>query len=244
MHLNNSKMYQQQQSSDSSLQALVEQHAPLVKRIALHLHARLPESVLLDDLLQAGLEGLLEAARSYQLGKGASFETFAGIRIKGAMLDEMRRGDWSPRSVHRASRKMVQASQKLEAKLGRVATEEEMAAELDVSLDEYRQMARHSLSAKLISLDEPVNDETGSDRVDFLESADETPAQQVEQQDMRQRLVAAIKTLPERDQLLLNLYYVEELNLREIGEVLGVSESRVSQLHSQAALKLRGLLEE
>ena len=243
--MNNPRAYQEQQSDADSIRKLVEKHAPLVKRIALHLHARLPESVLLDDLLQAGIEGLLEAANSYQSGKGASFETFAGIRIKGAMLDEMRRGDWSPRSVHRASRRMAQVQQGLEAQLGRTPTFEEMAEVMEVSLDEFRQMARHSLSARLVSLDEPVGGEDGSSgRADFVEDKSETPEQLVEKDNMRARLVDAIKSLPERDQLLLNLYYFEEMNLREIGEVLGVSESRVSQLHSQAASKLRAMLEE
>lgn len=242
--MNNPRAYQEQQSNPEFIRELVEKHAPLVKRIALHLHARLPESVLLDDLLQAGIEGLLEAANSYQSGKGASFETFAGIRIKGSMLDEMRRGDWSPRSVHRASRKMSQMQQALEAKLGRMPTYEEMAGAMEITVEEYRQMARHSLSARLVSLDEPVGEEGGTDRGDFVEGKGESPEQLVEKDNMRDRLVEAIKTLSDRDQLLLNLYYFEELNLREIGAVLGVSESRVSQLHSQAAAKLRAILEE
>lgn len=243
--MNNPRAYQEQNSNLESVRELVEKHAPLVKRIALHLRARLPESVLLDDLLQAGIEGLLEAAKSYQLGKGASFETFAGIRIKGAMLDEMRRGDWSPRSVHRASRKMAQVQQSLEATLGRMPSSEEMANEMEVTIEDYRKMARHSLSARLVSLDEPMGGEDGvSERADFVEDQGDTPEELVEQDDMRSRLIEAIKSLPERDQLLLNLYYFEELNLREIGEVLGVSESRVSQLHSQAASKLRGILED
>ncbi len=242
--MNNPGAYQEQERSPDSVRALVEKHAPLVKRIALHLHARLPESVLLDDLLQAGIEGLLEAANSYQQGKGASFETFAGIRIKGAMLDEMRRGDWSPRSVHRASRRMAQVQHALEAKLGRSPNVEEMAEAMEVPVDEFRKMARHSLSARLVSLDEPVGEEGGNDRSDFVQDEGDTPDQLVEKDNLRARLVEAIKSLPERDQILLNLYYFEELNLREIGAVLGVSESRVSQLHSLAASKLRGLLEE
>lgn len=223
---------------------LVEKHAALVKRIALHLHARLPDSVLLDDLLQAGIEGLLEASRNYQTGKGASFETFAGIRIKGAMLDEMRRGDWSPRSVHRATRKMASVQNQLELRLGRPPTIEEMAEAMEVSPEEYRQMARHSLSTKLVSLDEPMGDSGSTDRGNLVEDDTGNPETLTEQQNLKERLVAAIQELPERDQILLNLYYFEELNLREIGKVLGVSESRVSQLHSQAALKLRSLMSE
>lgn len=235
--------YLDEEKRTLSVSELVEKHAALVKRIALHLHARLPDSVLLDDLLQAGIEGLLEAARNYQAGKGASFETFAGIRIKGAMLDEMRRGDWSPRSVHRATRKMAAVQNKLELSLGRAPSMEEMAEGLEVTVDEYRQMARHSLSAKLVSLDEPMGGEAGgAGRGEFVEDDTGNPEALTEKENLKQRLVAAIKELPERDQILLNLYYFEELNLREIGEILGVSESRVSQLHSQAAIKLRGMM--
>ena len=234
--------YIETDKQSNSTSELVEKHAPLVKRIALHLHARLPESVLLDDLFQAGIEGLLEAARNYQTGKGASFETFAGIRIKGAMLDEMRRGDWSPRSVHRASRKMTTTHNKLEVQLGRAPTVEEMAKAMEVKVDEFRQMARHALSTKLVSLDEPVGEFGGAERGEFVEDDADNPELLTERDDLKSRLMQAIKQLAERDQILLNLYYFEELNLREIGEILGVSESRVSQLHSQAALKLRALM--
>lgn len=224
------------------MEALLEQHAPLVKRIAHHLLARLPDSVQADDLIQAGLEGLLEAATNFEQGKGASFETYAGIRIRGAMLDEMRRGDWSPRSVHRNARGMAEAYQQLEASLGREPNAAEVAAAMGVELDEYHQMARYALGARLASFDEVLGEEQGSTRGERIAAADAGPAEMLEQTEMRERLAAAIAELPERDQLLLSLYYQQELNLKEIGKVLGVSESRVSQLHAQAAVKLRAKL--
>ncbi len=220
---------------------LLKRHAPLVKRIAHHLLARLPEQVQADDLIQAGLEGLLEAANNFRPGQGASFETYAGIRIRGAMLDEIRRGDWSPRSVHRQSRSMAESYAMLEASLGRAPTAAEQAEALDVPVDEFHRMARNSLGVRLQSLDESIG-EAGQTRAQTLADEASNPASVLEQADMQARLADAIAELPERDQLLLSLYYRDELNLKEIGRVLGVSESRVSQLHSQAALKLRAKL--
>ena len=220
---------------------LLKRHAPLVKRIAHHLLARLPDQVQVDDLIQAGLEGLLEAANNFKAGMGASFETYAGIRIRGAMLDEVRRGDWSPRSVHRNSRAMAENYAGLEARLGREPSAAEQAAALDIDIDQFHTMARNTANIRLHSLDDVVG-ETGQERVETIAGTDLNPEQLVEQADVQQRLAAAITELPERDQLLLSLYYKEELNLKEIGKILGVSESRVSQLHSQAALKLRAKL--
>jgi len=220
---------------------LVRLHAPLVKRIAYHLHARLSEQVQVDDLIQAGLEGLLEAANNFQTGKGASFETYAGIRIRGAMLDEVRRGDWSPRSVHRNARAMAENHARLEAALGREPTMAEQAEALGVSMEEFSANARNTLSVRLHSMDEVVG-EYGVERSETIADSESNPEQLMEQASLQQRLAKAIAELPERDQLLLSLYYKEELNLKEIGKVLGVSESRVSQLHSQAAIKLRAKL--
>ena len=214
----------------------------MVKRIAHHLVARLPDTVQVDDLIQAGLEGLLEAAQSYQAGKGASFETFAGIRIRGAMLDEIRRGDWSPRSVHRNARALSEAYRALEIQLGRSPSDAEVADYLGVPLDDYHRMAQHALGTKLCSFDEDFGDDPAQTRGAMVADEGSSPEEQVAQNDLRRRLIEAIKTLPERDQLLLNLYYQEELNLKEIGKVLGVSESRVSQLHAQAATRLRAKL--
>lgn len=227
------------QTGQRQAHQLVEQHAPLVKKIALHLLARLPDSVLLDDLMQAGMIGLLEAAAKYQSDRGASFETYAGIRIRGAIVDEIRKGDWVPRSVHRNARRVAAAIKSVEDREGREAQDAEVAAELDMSLSEYHACLNDANSGRLFSLDElnesgelPIQEQEASDNpLDGLASAA-----------FRSSLVEAIEGLPEREKLVLSLYYQEELNLKEIGAVLGVSESRVSQIHSQAAARLRSRL--
>ncbi|WP_420093163.1 RNA polymerase sigma factor FliA [Bacterioplanes sanyensis] len=217
---------------------LVREHSGLVKRIAHHLLGRLPDSVQLDDLLQAGMIGLLEAARKYDGTKGASFETYAGIRIRGSMLDEIRRGDWAPRSVHRNSRRITEAIKAVESAKGRDADDTEVAEYLGISQQEYHSILQDSAGCRLFSYEE-VTENGDTANVD-------DPATNVldgiEREHFQKHLAQAIRQLPEREQLVLALYYDEELNLKEIGAVLGVSESRVSQLHSQAAHRLRGRL--
>ncbi len=215
---------------------LIERHAELVKKIAYHLMARLPASVLVDDLVQSGMIGLLEAARNFDGSKGASFETFAGIRIRGAMLDEMRRGDWVPRSVHKNSRNIASAIADVEKRTGRDAKEAEVAKQLNVSLLEYQQMLRDVNCAKLVAYEDLAGSEEGLTGVS--ENNDST-FNEVSENEFSSKLVAMIKQLPEREALVLSLYYDEELNLKEIGLVLDVSESRVSQIHSQALHRLK-----
>ena len=216
---------------------VVERYAPLVKRIAHHILARMPSSVQVDDLIQAGLVGLLEAARNYDTSKGASFETYAGIRIRGSMIDDVRRGDWAPRSVHRNSRMVSQGIQAVENKTGRDASDLEVAKELGIDIEEYYKILRDSASSKLFSYDELTS---GDDHPEEqLPSDAENPLDGIEYQALKSSLAACIAQLPERERMVLALYYDEELNLKEIGLVLGVSESRVSQIHSQAALRLR-----
>jgi RNA polymerase sigma factor for flagellar operon FliA len=217
----------------------VEQYAYLVKRIALHMIARLPASVQLDDLLQAGMIGLLEAAQKFDGSKGASFETYAGIRIRGAIVDEMRRGDWVPRSVHRNARRISEVMHHLEGRLGRDATDAEIAAALEVSLEEYHAMANDSVSGRLFSLDETLHEEEINTTQIAVSEVLQSPEEVTQQRGLQQALAAAIDELPEREKLVLSLYYEEEMNLKEIGLVLGVSESRVCQIHSQAALRLK-----
>ncbi|WP_256930687.1 RNA polymerase sigma factor FliA [Pseudomonas sp. ABC1] len=234
--------YSKSQGRDEQYR-LVEQYAPLVKRIAYHLLARLPASVQVDDLMQAGMIGLLEAAKKYDMGKGASFETYAGIRIRGAMLDEIRKGDWAPRSVHRNSRMVSEAIRAVEARTGRDARDQEVAAELEVSLDDYYGMLGDTLGSRLFSFDDLLQGEHGEFGED-ADSAHPEPFRDLEDERFQRSLAEAIANLPEREKLVLSLYYDEELNLKEIGQVLGVSESRVSQLHSQCAARLRARLSE
>ncbi|MEH6560031.1 MAG: RNA polymerase sigma factor FliA [Marinobacter sp.] len=229
------------QAGVKSPSELIEAHAPLVKKIALHLLARLPASVQLDDLMQAGMIGLLEAAQRYSSTKGATFETYAGIRIRGAMVDEIRKGDWVPRSVHRNARRVARAIKAVEDREGREAQDLEVAEELDMELSEYHAILSDTNSGRLFSLDE-LN-ESGDLPIEETETSD-NPLDGLSSDAFRSSLAAAIEQLPEREKLVLSLYYQEELNLKEIGAVLGVSESRVSQIHSQAALRLRGRLAE
>ncbi len=220
---------------------LVERHAPLVKRIAHHLLARLPASVVVDDLIQSGMVGLLEAARRFDASKGASFETFAGIRIRGAIIDEVRKGDWTPRSVHRNSRQIAECVKAVESRTGRDAQDHEIAQEMGVDLDTYYTCLRDSASSRLFSVDEMLegrNDSAG----DEIPSKSPSPELSHEREAFQKALATEIGSLPEREKLVLSLYYTEELNLKEIGLVLGVSESRVSQIHSQAAQRLKGRL--
>ncbi|MDO6564667.1 RNA polymerase sigma factor FliA [Amphritea sp. 1_MG-2023] len=234
-------MYNQLQFRSS--QEIIEQHTTLVKRIAHHLLARLPNSVVLEDLIQAGMVGLLEAAKKYDASKGASFETYAGIRIRGSIIDEVRRGDWTPRSVHRNGRRVSEAIQAIEMRTGRDAQDGEVAAELDISVTEYHALLKDSAESRLFSFDKLTapQDEGPSE---VIASNEPNPSEAFEEKDFMQAVAREIQGLPEREKLVLSLYYDEELNLKEIGQVLGVSESRVSQIHSQAALRLRGRLKE
>lgn len=221
--------------------ALLENHTVLVKRIAYHLLARLPASVLVDDLIQSGMIGLFEAANNFDNTKGASFETFAGIRIRGAMLDEMRRGDWTPRSVHKNSRMVSGAIKQLEAQLGRDVTDIEVADKLELSLNEYHQILNEVSTGKILGIDDLGVSE---DALKFDENCHgDDPYQNIENSAFKKGLATCISTLPEREALVLSLYYDEELNLREIGQVLDVSESRVSQIHSQAMHRVKARMQ-
>ena len=228
--------------SEADTETLLLRHAPLVKKIALHIQARLPDSVQFDDLMQAGMIGLLQASKSFDASKGASFETFAGIRIRGAIIDEVRTSDWTPRSVSHNIREMASAIRNVEMRTGRKARETEVAEEMSLSLEEYQKIAREASTARVLSCEEMLDDE-GHAYLD-IPSPEDDPSIHLQKMD-RQRLVAEkIRELPEREKLMMSLYYEQELNLKEIGAILGVSESRVSQIHGQALARIRAQLEE
>ena len=224
-----------------SIYAIVEQYGYLVNKIAYPLLARLPDSVDVDELIQAGMMGLIEAYKRFESTKGASFETYAGIRIRGSIMDEVRKTDWAPRSVRRNGRAVANAIKELEATLGRDVSDMEVAAHMNISMDEYHEMIHSSMSTQLFSYEEMLDSDTSN--LDSVESEIEnTPYSLVEEGGFQNQLATEIDNLPEREKLVLSLYYNEELNLKEIGAVLGVSESRVSQIHSQAAMRLRARL--
>lgn len=220
-------------------QQLIAQYAPLVKRIAFHLMARLPASVQVEDLIQNGMLGLLDALGRFDDSQGAQFETYAVQRIRGAMLDGLRENDWMPRSVRREMRRVETAIHQLEHRLGRSPSETELADSLGMPLSEYQDLLLDARGHQLLNLE----DLSGDDEEGFLDrhetGATQDPLAMLLEEDMRGLLVQAIEALPEREKLVMSLYYEEELNLREIGEVLGVTESRVCQLHSQAIARLR-----
>lgn len=220
---------------------LISENIDLVKRIAHHLSARLPSTVEIDDLFQAGMIGLLEAANNFDSTKGAAFATYAGIRIRGSMLDEVRKTDWTPRSVYRKNREVSNMVRFIEAETGRPAEGRDVAAGLGISLDEYHAILRDTTGCRLFSLDEAL-DEPGIGKQP-PNSNTATPEQVLSQDEFRKELEAAIEKLPERESMVLSLYYERELNLKEIGEVLGVSESRVCQIHGQALIRLRSMVE-
>ncbi|NCG05678.1 MAG: FliA/WhiG family RNA polymerase sigma factor [Gammaproteobacteria bacterium] len=210
---------------------LVNQHLPLVKRIASQLAVKLPSHIEIDDLIQVGLIGLLKAVDDYQSDSGAVFSTYATIRIRGAMLDELRGRDWLPRSVQRDLGRVAAAIDRVEQRVGRPAQEREIAEELGIPVDEYRTLAGELACARVTQLDE----------AELPPGVDE-PDEQFVEVTKREALISAIEALPEKEGLMLSLYYNEGLNLKEIGLVLGVSESRVSQIHGQAVARLKSKL--
>lgn len=223
-----------------SIEQQLEEHLPLVKRLAHHLSARLPSSVQIDDLLQAGMIGLLEALNKYDASQGAQFTTYASIRIRGAMLDELRRGDWAPRSVHRKSREAMETISRMEQQ-GRSTSDQEVADEMGVSIEEYNKILQDSNMTGFYSIDLLEEENPGGSNIEDERGG---PLDMLSDIGFRDSLATEIGRLPEREKLMMALYYQEDLNLREIGEVMGVSESRVSQIHGQAMLRLRARMKD
>ena len=218
----------------------VERYRPMVVRVARQLAAKLPANVDSDDLAQAGMIGLLDAMTRYEPGQGAQFETFAMQRVRGAMLDELRGSDWLPRSVRRTQRTIEQAINGAEQRLQRAPSESEIAAELGVPLPGYQRMLAESRGAQLVYLDDFGDTDGEEGFLDRNVPAKGTdPAEILGDSGFRRALAEAIERLPERERFVMAMYYEQDMNLKEIGAVLGVTESRVSQLHSQAVARLR-----
>lgn len=219
----------------------VQQFAPLVHKIAHHMQSRLPASVSVDDLIQAGMLGLLDALGRFEDGQGAQFETYASQRIRGAMLDELRHNDWLPRGVRKTQREIEAGLRRVEQRLGRSAAESEVAAELGVEVGHYQEMLAEARGGQLVYYsDYDGEGESGDPYLDrHCADHDSDPGEQLGDARFKAALIDAIDALPEREKMLMGLYYEQELNFREIAAVFGVTESRVCQLHSQSVARLR-----
>jgi len=232
---------------DALRDQLIMDYAPLIKFIAQKIAIRLPSNIELDDLTSAGVIGLMDAIEKYDPTRDNKFKTYAEFRIRGAILDELRSQDWVPRSVREKAKKIEKVYAALEQKLGRTATEKELAYELDMNLFELNDLISQVKAISLMSLDE-MGGPSQSDRkslLDCLENLNaKNPYTQLKVSAMKNVLMKAIEDLPETQRLVLSLYYYEDLNLKEIGRILLVTESRVSQLHTQAVLKLRSRLKD
>ncbi len=222
---------------DTNRHATLRQYQPLVARLARQLVARLPASVQLDDIVQAGMIGLMDAATRFKSDQGTQFETFATQRVRGAMLDELRSNDWVPRSVRRSQRAIDAAVRALEQSLGRVPLESEIAARLGLDLPGYRAILVDARASQVFRYEEWDGDGAGRASPPADPSAD--PLGQLEDKRLRGALVAAIEALPDRERLVMGLYYDQDLNFREIAAVLGVTESRICQLHTRAVERIR-----
>jgi RNA polymerase sigma factor FliA len=225
--------------------ALVEQHLPLVRSAVGRLSVGLPDHVDHDDLNSAGLVGLLQALRNYDPSGGTPFESYARLRIRGAMLDELRRMDWVPRTVHEKARQLQQTIQEMEQRFGRAPTESEVAAELKLSAAEYSDLLDEIRPATFICLDAVCpteGGEGGSMGEVVADPAGDLPTEQASRNELKAIIFQRLKELPEKQRKVMALYYGEDLNLREIAEVLGLTESRICQIHSQAILSIRSYL--
>lgn len=226
----------QKKSADDDV---IRQYLPLVKRIAYHMMARLPASVEVDDLIQVGLIGLMDAVDRFDGNQGAQFESYATQRIRGAMLDDLRDADWLPRHIRQKSRAIESAINKVAQRNGRSPTELEISAEMGISLAEYQGMLSDVKGNQLLYY-EDFSDEESSDFLErYMVDDLSDPLSLLEDEGFRKGLIQAIEDLPEREHNLMGMYYEQDMNLKEIGAVMGVSESRICQLHSQAVARLR-----
>ena len=227
---------------------LIEEYAPLVKYIAERLSARLPSSIEVEDLINTGILGLIDAIEKFIPDRGVKFKTYAEFRIRGAMLDYLRRQDWAPRSMRRKERELAQVFRQLEQKLKRPATHEEAAAAMGITMDEFNELLFKARGLSLLSLNRPSGEVEDDDEARELgeyipDDPDHSPFELLKKQEVRDLLAHKIDELPGKESMVIKLYYFNELTMKEVGKILGVTESRVSQLHSAAILRLRGLLE-
>jgi RNA polymerase sigma factor for flagellar operon FliA len=224
---------------------IILEYAPLVRYIAQKIASRLPSNIELDDLMSCGVIGLMDAIEKFDPTRDNKFKTYAEFRIRGAILDELRSQDWVPRSVREKAKQVERAYAKLDKELGRPATDEEMCVELQCSMDEFHDLINQSKTVSLLTIDDTASMGRWDNKVmgSLMEnSRSANPYQAVNYKRAQDIIKDGIKTLPEKQRLVLSLYYFEDLNLKEIGQVLDVTESRVSQLHTQAILKLKAKL--
>jgi RNA polymerase sigma factor FliA len=220
--------------------AMLKQYSPLVRRLAHQMIAKLPANVEIDDLIQVGLIGLTDAMTRFDAAQGVQFETFATQRIRGAMLDELRGSDWMSRGNRKQQRDIETAVHALQQKLGRSPTEGEIAKQMDLSLVDYQELLGRVRGTQLVYLEDMSGEDGDNDYLDrHVADESENPVALLKDRRMREALVEAIKTLPEREQYVMSMYYEQDMNLKEIAAVLGVTESRVCQLHSQSIARLR-----
>jgi len=240
------KLWQQYKTSrDQRIKdSLIMKYASFVKYVAGRIAVNLPSNVEFDDLVSYGILGLIDAIDKYDTGRNTKFKTYAKTRIRGAIFDELRQLDWTPRSIRQKARKLEKAYAKLEGKLGRDATDEEIAEFLKIDISELHKLFDETKKSLLLSLDEIFyDDEEGSSRFDFVEDQkSDNPQRKIEEAEAKRILTDAISKLSERERMVITLYYYEDLTSKEIGKILGVSDSRVSQLHTKAILRLRGRL--
>ncbi len=220
--------------------AMLRQYMPLVQRMAHHMMAKLPPSVQVDDLIQVGLMGLSEALTRFEASQGVQFETFASQRIRGAMLDELREGDWMSRGSRKSQKDIEVAMRRLEHRLGRTPRESEIATELGMNLPDYQELLGKVKGTQLVYLEDMSGDDGDDSFLDrHTVDSDADPLHMLQDQRLRSALIEAINGLPDREKYIMSMYYEQDMNLKEIAAVLGVTESRICQLHSQSIARLR-----
>lgn len=226
----------------SNMDTLVKKYAPLIKYIAIRIAKRLPPHIELDDLISSGVLGFIDAIEKFNPDRGAQFKTYAEFRIRGAIMDELRALDWVPRSVRQKANLLAETYRKLEHKLGRSAADDEVAQVMGVSMKEFHDIVNYSSNMPILSLDDlgiSTKEESKSLLDCIAGTKDTNPQTQIRLNELKKIIANAIDSLPEKERLMVSLYYYEELTMKEIGEVLGITESRVSQIHSKAVLKLK-----